>query len=642
MRPVILHVISNPEGGESNDSVYRFELMPMAVEATQDAGEALTEIVRSFLADKLASSNEVHTLSFWAKDARIENLAEWSLKYRDSWTSGRTGDGIRRRMAAASSKAWRLAAQHALEEDRVDPTYQEIIDSSLPTRHHAVSLSDGIGVSKRLMVRGGGRKNGPAPSNKTPSLLVDWAIPEEDSNAAVRLFLAWEEAYVGVGESQVHASRPVLTGLANLVDLLQTSQWSYLLARYSEEEGETWLQNLALAWLRWKREEERSVPMVVRRAIATSSKGDLFTPLPLALEHASYLFGGPVVVNGENYAREPGQSSTVVGQLLKSRAVDIVPEEWTKSPRQLAFDAIELDLSSPVDRDVEEYLIVTATQAAASSLDLPAMAAKLVPLMFATSPMDGRPVHGTLEDAASLLYPNLTGRNGRKHKARDLTRIGAALAAMRRLRLIETRENGRGHSYSLFSIAYDLSTDPDAEVEWALDPILAARMQGGGNERGGGFFLVNFSRLMAMDIKNPRLFALYLRLAGLWNSAKDFRQGKFRPELFKAIDVDQLAALTNAMPRNAAEWLAGKRKDQTSRIAYYQTRQRLISDLEELRAHGLVGDLNLLNPHGKPWSVQPQPDDDLKEAYSLASRRGRQVPVDAPAPSIDLSSSKES
>ena len=628
MRPVILHVVSSLADTPEARSRLRFELVPMVGEGASDAGESLTEIVRSFFHDKIGDVEEIHSLAAWARDVRIENLAEWALKYRDAWSQGRTGEGIRRRMEAAASSAWKLALEHSEAEGSGQIEGGAVLVKGRPAVPHGVTLCDLSESSRKVLLRTPGSTAKAA--DRTRSLLVDWAIPDDEAKDYLSAYFRWEKLS-GEGSDLTASSPQTFVGLSSLLELLQTGQWSYLLARFSEVEGETWLQNLALAWLRWKREDDRAVPMVVRRAIATSDKGDLFTPLPLALEHASYLFGGPVVVNGENYAREPGQSSTVVGQLLKSRAVDIVPEEWTKSPRQLAFNGIELDLSSPVDRDVEEYLIVTATQAAATSLDLPAMAAKLVPLMFATSPMDGRPVHGTLLDAASLLYPNLMGRNGRKHKSRDLTRIGAALAAMRRLRLIETRDNGRAHSYSLFSIAYDLSTDPDAEIEWALDPILAARMQGGGNEKGGGFFLVNFSRLMAMDIKNPRLFALYLRLAGLWNSAKDFKQGKFRPELFKAIDIDQLAALTNAMPRNAAEWLAGKRKDQTSRIAYHQTRQRLISDLEELREHGLVGDLNLLKPHGKAWTVQPQPDLDLKEAYRLAAlRRSKILTSDRP------------
>jgi hypothetical protein len=616
MKPVLLHFRPNQIRGSKTDSLTRLDIVPVLSADEIEPGEQLTEHIRSFLLDKVEDGNDSGAVLLWAREARVENLAEWATKYRGLWAGGKTAEVIRTRMTAASLQAWKNAAEHASSEALGTPF---LGPTGAPLAPHAISV-----IKEADEARTAYRESQDPSSleiiqpENLASLLVDWSIPDSQAQAIVTEYLTWESQ-----GGKVNLSRQALIGLENLREALRLKQWDYLLTRYSENEGETWLQNLVLAWLRWKREEDRAVPMVVRRSIVTNEKGDLFTPLPLAVEQASYLFGGPVIVNGESYAREPGQSGAVVGQLLKPRAIDIVPEEWTKSPRQLSFESVELDMAHPIDPDVEEYLMVTATHAAASSMDLPAMAAKLVPLMFATSPMDGRPVHGTLEDAASLLYPKLTGRDGRKHKSRDLARIGAALAAMRRLRLVEKRENGRLHSYSLFSVAYDLSTEPDAEVEWALDPILAARMKGGGNERGGGFFLVNFSRLMSMDIKNPRLFALYLRLAGMWNSSKDFKSGRFRPELIKPMDLDTLASLSNSLPRNAAEYMAGRRTDQSSRVAYYEARKRLISDLEDLKDKGLVGELNLQSPHGKAWTVRPQPDEDLQEAYKLAVRKDR-------------------
>jgi hypothetical protein len=598
----------------------RLDIVPVLTADEAEPDEQLTDYVRMFLVDHLEDNHDSGSMLLWAREARIENLAEWAGKYNNLWMTGRPAEGIRNRMGAASLRVWREAAEHASSESSERSILHPV--TGCPNAPHAVSViveSD----EKRTAYR---ESQDPSsleiiqPQNLS-SRLVDWSIPDESSSEIIKEYLQWE----GQNSSKAAANQ-FLFGLSSLKEALRLKQWDYLLARYSELEGETWLQNLALAWLRWKREEDRAVPIQIRRAIVTNTSGDQFTPLPLALEQASYLFGGPVVVNGEKYAREPGQTGDVVGQLLKPRAIDIVPEEWTKSTsRQLSFEPMEMDFSAPFDQDVEEFLIVSATNAAASSLELPAMAAKLVPLMFATSPMDGRPVHGTLEGAASLLYPNLTGRNGRKHKQRDLVRIGAALAAMRRLRIVEKRDNGKLHSYSLFSVAYDLSAEANAEIEWALDPLLAARMKGGGNEKGGGFFLVNFSRLMEMDIKNPRLFALYLRLAGMWNSAKDFKAGKFRPELFRPVKVDTLAALSNAIPRNAAEYMAGKRTDQSSRVAYYESRKRIISDLEDLKERGLVGEINLINPHGKDWTVQPMPDADLQEAYRQAVRKERRT-----------------
>lgn len=367
-----------------------------------------------------------------------------------------------------------------------------------------------------------------------------------------------------------------------------------------------------------KDEEHPGLPMKVR--IVTSKSGDGFTRMPKIAAPISHLLSsGPLElarVDGETYAAEPEAAKDAAAQVLRPRNWDIVPKEWTEGGdgRQLVIPG----LIEPESWPVAEYLVATATNAATAARGLPQAASKLLPHMLACVPQEsGAIVKGTLQQLTEQLNP------GRRVQPRDRERTGAALAAIKSLRVVPNI-NGRARPMEFFTVVYDLSKDPESMVGWCLNPFIADAMLGGGKmeEAGGlrrGFYLVNYSRLMAMDTKKPGLFPLYLRISAIWNDAR--YDGVFHPERVKPIIVDELAFWMNALPRTAAEYLQGK-KHEKGRKDLSEARLSILTDLQALKKEGLIGEIEAITTKGKPWTVRPMPPADMLEAYKQGARGG--------------------
>ena len=376
-----------------------------------------------------------------------------------------------------------------------------------------------------------------------------------------------------------------------------------------------WLRLLAAPWLQDAAEKEAerqqraavAAPFAIR-AKAKTDAGNQWTPLPRALEGAAAM-GGPfsVNLNGEIYAEEPDIAAPAVGHALRPKGWDIVPADWLKKPAQLD---LSLNLTAPPDA-VREYLIETATKTAHLA-QLPNMCPKLLGFMFAASPVSGRPVKGTLEELHRLLYPDWKARRQTK---RELQGLGAAFVALKGLRLMETKPDGTRHPYDLFTLDYDLSCNPQATVGFVLNPWLVERMQGGA---GGGYFLLNMTRWLALGIQNPRLFPLALRLAAQWDHAR--QGGVYHKEKLQWLEADRLAFECNTLPEGAAAFRAGKTADRTAQAALAAARANLEADLGALKEAGLLGDWKKAKVHGKGFNLLPTPPADYPEACKRATQ----------------------
>lgn len=365
-------------------------------------------------------------------------------------------------------------------------------------------------------------------------------------------------------------------------------------------------------------EELPVLPMQIR--VVANKEGAGFTRMPKVAAPISHLLSsGPLElarVDGETYAAEPEAAKDAAAQVLRPRSWDIVPKAWTETQdgRQLVIPGLLESEAGPV----AEYLVATATNAAAAARGLPQTAPKLLTHMFACAPQEnGAIVKGTLQQLTEQLNP------GRRVQPRDRERTGAALAAIKSLRVVPNI-NGRARPMELFTVAYDLSKDPESMVGWCLNPFVADAMLGEGKteEAGGlrrGFYLVNHSRLMAMDTKKPGLFPLYLRISGIWNDAR--YRGVFHPERVKPILVDELAYWMNSLPRTAAEHLQGRKHDK-GRKDLSEARLAIIADLKALEKEGLIGSIGAETTKGKPWTVRPMPPADMLEAYKQGARGG--------------------
>jgi len=377
-----------------------------------------------------------------------------------------------------------------------------------------------------------------------------------------------------------------------------------------------WLRALAGFWLRDKQDAtearlktfSRALSLTVR-PVAHTAGGDDWTRLPRALDGAAAMGGAfSVNVDGETYAEEPAIAGAAVGQAIRPKALDIVPAEWLGGQAQLTL-ALDLDNPPPA---LKEFLIETATKTAHLAR-LPNMCPKLLGFMFAVAPPTGRPVKGTLQELTQWLYPDWKER---KQHRRDRETVGAAFVATKGLRLVERKIDGVMHPYDLFIMDYDLSNRPEAEIGLMMNPWLADRMQGG---HGGGFALLNMSRWLGLDIANPRLFPLALRLAALWDEARN--NGIYCPERLHEIEADKLAWQCNTLPEGAAMYRARKTDSATARAALAAARASLEADLNKLQNAGLLGKWKQKKIYGKGFTVLPVPPNGYDEACKRAVQK---------------------
>jgi len=414
----------------------------------------------------------------------------------------------------------------------------------------------------------------------------------------------------------------VLLGLDALKAGLQGFDWGGLGLCLTDKAGRAgdWLGRLAVPWMDERRaalverlDRQAAAVGIALRPKAETAAGK-WTPLPRVLDVAAAL-GGPfsVDVDGETYAPEPGLAPDAVGRALRPRGLDIVPADWLGNPAQLT---LALDPAAPPEA-VREYMIETAARTAHLA-QLPNMCPKLLGFMFAAAPMTGRAVKGTLLDLARWLYPNWKERRQSK---RDLQGLGAAFVAVKGLRLVETKADGTRHPYDLFTVDYDLSCKPDAVLGFMVNPWLVKRMQGG---KGGGFFLLNMTRWLALGIRNPRLFPLALRLAALWDAAR-VRNGPFDPARLRPIEADRLAWECNTLPEGAAMYRAKRTDAGAAKLALTTARAKLEADLDALREAGLLGPWKKTKAYGRGFDVLPVPPADYAEACKRAAQAVRKT-----------------
>ena len=407
----------------------------------------------------------------------------------------------------------------------------------------------------------------------------------------------------------------VLLGLDALKAGLQGFDWSGLSLCLTDkaDRAADWLGRLAVEWLadRIEAQAEKRKRFAGAFSIEIREKSETrngkWTPLPRALDAAAVL-GGPFKMDGETYAGAPEMAGAAVGRALRPRALDIVHADWLDNKPQLT---LALDLNIPTEA-VKEYMIETAARTAHLG-GLPNMCPKLLGFMFAAAPMTASPVKGTLLELAHWLYPDWKDR---RQSSRDLKGLGLAFVAVKGLRLVATKPDGTLHPYDLFTMDYDLSSKPETELGFMINPWLATRMQGGA---GGGYFLVNMTRWLAMDIRNPRLFPLALRLASLWDKAR-VRNGPYDPGLLKPILADRLAWECNTLSEGAAMFRTGKTDARTAKAALHATRDNLEADLDTLKEAGLLGEWEKKKVHGQGFELRPIPPADYAEACILAAR----------------------
>jgi len=147
------------------------------------------------------------------------------------------------------------------------------------------------------------------------------------------------------------------------------------------------------------------------------------------------------------------------------------------------------------------------------------------------------------------------------------------------------------------------------------------RMKGG---KGGGFFLLNMTRWLALGIQNPRLFPLALRLAALADKARV--GGIYDPAHLRPIESDRLAWECNTLPEGAAAYRAGKTDARAARNDLAEARANLEADLNRLQEAGLLGPWDKRKVYGEGFTVLPVPPADYAEACKRAVQTVKALP----------------
>lgn len=415
---------------------------------------------------------------------------------------------------------------------------------------------------------------------------------------------------------------PERLGLDALKAGLRFLEYEGLCACLTDAAGEkgNWLAPLAAAWLSDRAQKERARIDLEAHAVgmsiltkARTASGDKWTAFARPLDIPAALAGQlDVELDGERYAAEPDMAAGAVGQSLRPRGMDLVPADWLNNPAQLC---LALDLDAPPEA-LREYMVETAAKTAHLA-NLPNICPKLLGFMFAAAPMTGRPVQGTLGELANWLYPDWKKN---RRSTRDLKGLGGAFVAVKGLRLVETENDGTRRPYELFTMDFALTANPEARLGWMVNPWLVQRMKGG---RGGGFFLLNMTRWLALGVQNPRLFPLALRLAALWDKARV--GGIYNPARLQPIDADRLAWECNALPPGAAMYRANRTDAEAGRVQLIRARSNLETDLDALRTAGLLGPWEKRKVHGRGYTVLPVPPEEYPEACKRAVSAGRRA-----------------
>jgi hypothetical protein len=358
------------------------------------------------------------------------------------------------------------------------------------------------------------------------------------------------------------------------------------------------------------------------RPKASTEGGNDYTAFPRILSIASFLGGQfSIQANGESYFEEPSlaaKAATEASRALRRRTLEIVPTEWVRDHKQQFTLALDLDVAGAHLRDPFGGPLEIATRTAAMAR-MPNIAIKMLPVLFAVAPLSGRWAKGKWIDLAHLLYPEWATGEGaqilpwksRRQQKNDLENISNGfICAGRGLQTIEIKPDGTRHPYDLFSVDYDLSSKPDGEVGWMINPWLAERMQGG---MAGGYFLLNMTRWLTLGLDNPRLFTLALRLSSIYDQHRV--SGVYDRARVRPIRWDDLAKQCNTLPISN-----DKRDEKSIKSSLRTARAKMEADLNVLQEIGLIGAWGKTKKkiYGEGFEFMPLAPEDYPEACERA------------------------
>ena len=534
-----------------------------------EAPERLTLALRNALAELAGSARGKYgdavatRLSEWAREARIENLAEW-----------------------LAEKGWDAIAGNQ--------TLCEAIEGALVEDWNA-------------------RKRRPAfvPFFVNHEERIEAMVAQYQADGTI---IAPEAklgaAFLGIARGEdlpeVDAEWTAVAALEGLRALLERRQWHHIasilptpdpLLPRAEWKAETdrqaiyfpiWLQALADPWMveralaeadRQKRQEE-AAELAAAPAVHVNARK--YGRLPKVTAGLSWAFGGPgvrlttVTLDGKTYAPAP-DLAIVPRTALVPAAYALLPADHAKKPHQTL---LPIDLAGGEDAPPLPVAIADATQYA-----LAPAAGKIGLLVLAAAhAAGGKLARTTLRELTQSINPD--ARLVRSH----FETVARALWQLDGLRLVLPD----GMAYRVFETPVPWRDITTAEYDSPLfvgltrtfERTLAAIHDFAGASYRGDF-LFSLSGAMRLPTKRPGLVRQYIRAAAFWNSYwRPGSSGEPDPSRVPEVETERWAAMTNYLSPTAAEYLRSKGQGDRSRLAH--SIRDTMDDAKALAEQGLV------------------------------------------------------
>ena len=395
--------------------------------------------------------------------------------------------------------------------------------------------------------------------------------------------------------------------------------------RYVSLATAVWFDLVRQDFLR-ERESKPLKVAAIRRSEQTYAK------LPKVVPALSWAMGGDgipaksVMLGMERYVAEPSllSSATFVPKTWR-----LLPDQRASKPHQtsLPLDPRSTPTPPPAAASAQSPLadILPVAVVGSTGQVMSPSASKLALLALASEEViAGKLAKATLAELTQAIRPDLSRIQARDHEA-----TGRGLDELRQLFLF-LPDGGRVQLFDVTSPANPAAARPEMTVYYGvtkgLEMTLLRAFAGefrGPQLRGQeyrGSFLMNLSGAMRLPNNQPSLLRYYVRLAAAWNAAFSDNSGTFDMARFKALPLEEWAALANSLQAGTVDYLAAKQAGQETtdrRRQLSMERKRAREDLE-----ALAEEHKLIQLEGKGNLVRPLPPSDYLEAWELFRQQG--------------------
>jgi len=370
------------------------------------------------------------------------------------------------------------------------------------------------------------------------------------------------------------------------------------------------------------------------RVVVLGKEGDRdqYAGIQKAIAPVAWAFGGEGnfvdIGDGDQYAATPDAPKVAI----VPRSMEILVDADGKfSPRQGA-----LPLHYPGDDPLVWAIVKQARGGRSEATEaLPsAHAGKLALVTLACTLDPGQPAStaatatGTLEQWTKAINPDVRyiQKTHRKAAARGMIEMEAMVA-------VDPANHSRVRCFDM-----QVPLDPDRPRK---ETVVEAKMGGlfsetiwrqraletGRRDSFSGYFVINLTGAMRLDVRRPSLLRHYIRSAMAWNDAHGIGGGAgFMRERLPWTPLDDWLAIVNQLGQRAVD-LRKERKGSGSRYqGLHESRKKGRQDLERLYEEAKLIELEIRGRRGKQ-EIRTLPTEGIVEAWEGFARKARRRKV---------------